>query len=116
MNKAQRKELSDLQDKVSALDRENLTKEDRDEHKVILEGVRDGVEAIQQDEQDKYDNMPESLQGGSKGDEMQEGIDNLDEVIRGLDEAIEKLEEEKEFDEEEYASALETAADNFSVF
>jgi ribosome recycling factor len=52
-----------------------------EEGKAILESVRD-------EEQDTFDNMPESLQGGEKGSAMEEAVNNLDEAINSLDETV----------------------------
>jgi flagellar biosynthesis chaperone FliJ len=45
------------------------------------------------EEQDYYDNMPESLQGGEKDDTAQSAIDALERARDGLTEAINALEE-----------------------
>ena len=59
MNKQRRKDLLDVAEHLQdALDR--------------LSEVRD-------EEQEAFDNMPESLQYGSRGDAMQEAIDTMDE-------------------------------------
>ena len=73
MNKKQRKQLQDLCDKA--------------------EELKQDVEMIRDDEQDKIDNLPDSLQGSSKEDEYQEGIDALDEIINSLDDVIDKFQE-----------------------
>ncbi len=41
---------------------------------------------IREEEQDAYDNLPESLQESSRGEVMQEAIDKIEEIIDGLDE------------------------------
>lgn len=68
MNKRQRKQLSDLCDQVGT--------------------IKDEVEMIRDDEQEKIDNLPDSLYGSSKEDEYQEGIDALEEIINSLEEVI----------------------------
>lgn len=67
MNAKQRDEIDKIRDEIEAL-------------KVRLEEVRD-------EEQDKFDNMPENLQCGEKADKMSGDIDILGEVIDMLDEA-----------------------------
>lgn len=76
MNAARRKEIA----KAGAL---------IDEAKQILEQA-------QTDEQEYYDNMPESLQGGEKGnaaeaaaDALQEAVDACDEVVSCIERAVE---------------------------
>lgn len=61
-----------------------------------LDVTKAAIEELQQEEQDYYDNMPESLQGGEKGeraseaaDQLQQAADSLDEAINNLDSAIE---------------------------
>jgi len=44
------------------------------------------IEEVQSEEQDAFDNMPESLQSGEKGEAMSEGLDHLQEFIDALDE------------------------------
>lgn len=46
---------------------------------------RDRLEAIRDAEQEAYDNLPESIQYGTRGEEMQEAIDALEEFISRLD-------------------------------
>jgi len=43
------------------------------------------VQELQQEMQDWYDNMPENLQGGGKGDEVQEAADNLQQLNNDLE-------------------------------
>lgn len=42
-----------------------------------LSDLRDQIEELQGEEQDYYDNMPESFQNGSKGEAAQEAADSL---------------------------------------
>jgi len=49
------------------------------EAKQLIEDVRD-------EEQDYFDSMPESLQGGDKGTKAEEAIDGLTEAADALDE------------------------------
>lgn len=73
MNKQRRKDLLDVAESLQeALDR--------------LSEVRD-------EEQEAFDNMPESLQYGSRGDAMQEAIDTMDEWEGEIDEIKSRIEE-----------------------
>lgn len=58
MNEVRRKELQKALDLIS-------------EAKEIIQGVK-------QDEEQAFDNMPESLQEGEKGEKMQSAIEKLD--------------------------------------
>lgn len=49
------------------------------------------VEAIRDVEQEKYDNLPESLQGGDMGERMQTAIDALDSALTALSDAESSL-------------------------
>ena len=73
MNKARRKEL----DRAADMLREAYS---------IIESCRD-------DEEDAYDNLPESFQDGERGEEMQEYIDVMDEVMDQIDDAANAIEE-----------------------
>jgi hypothetical protein len=61
-----------------------------------LEEVKATLETLRDEEQDYYDNMPESFQSGEKGDKAQaaadkhgEMVDDLENVIGAADEAAE---------------------------
>lgn len=56
-----------------------------------LQALKSDVESIQLEEQDAYDNLPESFQDGERGDRMQEAIDNLDDALNLIDEAVTSL-------------------------
>lgn len=73
MNKARRTRINEIIEKLNAL------KED--------------VEAIMDEEQESFDNMPESLQEGERGDAMQEAIDNLSSAMYFIGEAVDSLDE-----------------------
>jgi prefoldin subunit 5 len=69
-----------------------------DELRASLEDHRDNAEAIQAEEQEYYDNMPEGLQAGDRGEKAQEAseylqtaFDALDAACSSLDEALEAL-------------------------
>ena len=53
--------------------------------------IKDGVESMQEEEQDKLDNMPENLQESERGEQMQNGIKNLEAAASSLEEAIDNL-------------------------
>lgn len=57
-----------------------------------LDDIKNQVEALRDEEQDYYDNMPESLQGGEKGDIATEAISQLDEAISNIEYAIDNIE------------------------
>jgi len=51
------------------------------------------IEEVKDEEQDSYDNLPESIQDGERGGQMQENIDNLDTAYNDLDDVISELQE-----------------------
>lgn len=71
MNKIRRKQL----DKIAA----------------ELEAIRERIEAIRDEEQDYFDNMPEAFQDGEKGERTQEAISLLEDVFENVDGAIDYL-------------------------
>lgn len=73
MNKQQRKEL---QGYVESLDE-----------------IKCAIEEMMDEEQDKFDNMPEGLQESERGEAMQEAIENLESASSSLEEAIDYLNE-----------------------
>ena len=72
MNNARRKSITDLVQKIAEI-------------KADFESLRD-------EEQEYFDNMPEALQGGDKGQAAENAIDQLETAIDNLDEAISSAE------------------------
>lgn len=60
---------------------------------VKLSDIQNDIECISEDEQEAFDNLPESLQYSERGDNMQEAIDNLDYALSSLEEVIDYLTE-----------------------
>ena len=71
MNNKQRKQLKALSEQV--------------------EEIKQEVEMIRDDEQEKIDNLPDGLIGSSKEDEYQEAVDALEEVIISLEDVIDNF-------------------------
>lgn len=80
MNKDRRKEISELVSELEGLGEK-------------IEGFRDTSETIQADEQEYFDNMPESFQGGEKGEAAQAAADKLQEAYDALDAAKDSVQE-----------------------
>ena len=57
-----------------------------------LYDIQSDIDFIKEEEQEYYDNMPEIIQYGEKGDKAQEAIDNLDYAYSQIDEVVEYLE------------------------
>ena len=71
MNNARRKEI------------EKITAE--------LEYIKERIEALQEEEQDAFDNLPESIQYGERGDKMQSAIDNLECAADNIQDCLDNL-------------------------
>lgn len=71
MNKARRNRIADVQTQ--------------------LEALKQDIDAILSEEQEAYDNMPESLQESERGQAMQEAIDALESAIGSCEEVDEYL-------------------------
>lgn len=76
MNKLRRKQLSEIQTKLCEL--------------------RDMIDTVISEEQEAYDNLPESLQEGERGEAMQTAIDAMESAMESCEEAESSLEEAQE--------------------
>lgn len=91
MNKARRKELSDV---IKAL---NMVTNKNDLLCIINE-----LDSIKDDEQDYYDNIPENLQYSQRAEDSERAIDNLEESLDLLNEVydIEEFNKDNELIQE----------------
>lgn len=71
MNKARRKVLRDICERLDA--------------------IRDEVEGVKDEEEAAYGNLPDGLRDGVQGTLMSENVDNLQEAIGGLEEVYDKI-------------------------
>jgi ATP-dependent helicase/DNAse subunit B len=72
MNKLRRKELTRIIEKLERLEALRLE-------------IKDELEAVLEEEQEAFDNLPESLQESERGQQMQEYIDAMDGALDELD-------------------------------
>ena len=63
-----------------------------------LQAAKDELEWIREEEQDAYDNLPESLQDDDRGYELEHNVEQMESAEEALSEAIEALEEILEVD------------------
>lgn len=77
MNKTRRKALNAVQDRLTAL---NL-----DVFRGEIESIRDEMERLCDEEQEAFDNLPESVQQGERGSDMQYGLDALKNAFDTID-------------------------------
>ncbi len=73
MNKDRRRQLEDVKDSL-------------DEAIALLNDIKD-------EEQDAYDNLPESLQASANASKMTDAIDTIDDAISSVEEAQRHIEE-----------------------
>lgn len=50
--------------------------------------IKDGIEAVLEEEQESFDNLPEGIQESERGEAMQENIDNLQTAIDSLESEV----------------------------
>ena len=72
MNRIRRKELARLIEKLEELD-------------ALRSEIQEELEAVMDEEQEALDNMPENLQDGERGQQMQEYIDAMKSVVYDLE-------------------------------
>ena len=73
MNKARRKMLQDIIDELDA--------------------QREQIEAVQKEEQEAYDNLPESIQDSERGEAMSGNVDDLESAASDLEDIISNLQD-----------------------
>lgn len=56
-----------------------------------IEEIKETIESLRDEEQDAFDNLPESLQGGERGEKMESAIDALDYAADDLQECLDHL-------------------------
>lgn len=54
--------------------------------------AQSALESLRDEEQEYFDNMPESLQGGDKGSKAEAAISEMDEAISCLESALSSVE------------------------
>lgn len=58
-----------------------------------LEDLQTQIEEVTEEEREAFDNMPESIQGSEKGEQMEEFIQSLEDASADVDSVIEKIQE-----------------------
>lgn len=72
-----------------------MNREQRKEIKELikqLEIVKDKIDSIRDDEEDKFDNLSEGLQATMRGQDMEDAISNMEDAIDNIAEAVANLE------------------------
>lgn len=73
MNKIRRKELARIVAKLETLEALRLE-------------IKEELEAVHEEEQEAFDNLPESLQESERGQQMQECLDAMENALDDLEE------------------------------
>jgi hypothetical protein len=73
MNKARRKWLEDIYNR--------------------LEVLKDELENISAEEQDAYDNLPEGIQDSERGDAMEENVSDIDDAASSIEEIMDTIQD-----------------------
>lgn len=112
MNKQQRTELNKIENMINVqadrlqvvveeLNEDKLPRTPQELHDTVVSDVADALETLlsdvqeqQQDEEDKYENLPQALQEAERGQAMKEAAEKLSESCSSLESAIELLRED----------------------
>ena len=57
----------------------------------MIADAKEQLEQIRDEEQEAYDNMPESIQDSERGEQMYENIDNLETMASDLEDILESF-------------------------
>jgi NTP pyrophosphatase (non-canonical NTP hydrolase) len=71
----------------------NNRRKQLDKARALIEEALEIVSAARDEEQEYFDAMPESLQGGDKGSAAQEAVDALDEAVSNLETARDSIDD-----------------------
>jgi uncharacterized phage infection (PIP) family protein YhgE len=81
----------------------------------IVDDAKQNAEELSEELQNWLDNLPENLQSGSKAEELEEAISNLEEFTSGLEDAdLNDLTTTSADELEEFLEAAESAIDDAS--
>lgn len=102
MNAQRRKALGATMDKITGL----VTVLGASDLAGLLSSIAEELDALRDEEQDYYDNMPESLQNGDKGQTAEQAAQSLTEAHEALTALHDALDE---FDPDDVLSKIEDA-------
>lgn len=58
-----------------------------------LESVKNDLVSVREEEQEAFDNLPESLQYSARGDAMEEAVSEMDDIESDIDDLIGRISE-----------------------
>lgn len=90
MNKLRRKEIKEQIGKLQVL--KDKIDEQMVEFSEKLEDIKSEIDRLYEEEEECYNNLPESLQEGERGEAMQTAIDNLENASNDIQYLIDELE------------------------
>ena len=98
MNNARRKKLEVAADYLrdALADRADVEKA-----RALAEKAKDIIDDMRDEEQDSYDNLPESFQFGDRGRQMEENIMNMESAMDEIDE-LDFTKEQRDIEEDVY--------------
>lgn len=64
----------------------------RDEVTALINGAKEVVDEVRDEEQETLENMPENMQGGERGQAMEEAVSTLEEASSELEELTDNAE------------------------
>lgn len=74
----------------------NTCRKEIDKLTAQIEEIKEAIEALRDEEQEAFDNMPESLQDGERGERMQSAVEALEYAADDLQECLDHLSEATE--------------------
>lgn len=74
----------------------NTRRKEIDKLTAQIEEIKEAIEALRDEEQEAFDNMPESLQDGERGERMQSAVEALEYAADDLQECLDHLSEATE--------------------
>lgn len=99
MNNIRRKKLEEASDLLyEALQKRS----DIDKAKILAEKAKHIIDDVRDEEQDAFDNLPEGFQIGSRGQQMEENIMNMDSAMDEIDD-LDFTKEQRLIEDDVYA-------------
>jgi uncharacterized protein Yka (UPF0111/DUF47 family) len=62
---------------------------------IRINELKEELEFLHEEEQEAFDNLPESLQGGERGQQMEQALDKIQDAINALEDAADNLDMEE---------------------
>lgn len=90
MNKTRRAELARIKGELEEVEKEVIELSER------LEGLMEELESVKDDEEMAFDNLPESLQEGERGELMQDAMIHIESAMDAADTVASSLQESAE--------------------